>query len=228
MGILYVVATPIGNLSDITLRALEILKSANLILAEDKRVAIKLLDHYDIKKDILIYNQHTFKNKNKLNRILSLLQEGKDVALVSDAGTPGVSDPGNELINYIYNIFGSEQSISVIPIPGPSALTATLSVCGFKIPKFIFLGFFPKKKKLKLTRQLEISDLSFVYFDSPHRVVKNLEFLKEQLGDREIFVARELTKLHETHYRGTISRVLEELAAQPLKGEFVIIVRGNN
>ncbi len=228
MANLFIVATPIGNLSDITLRALETLKSVDLILAEDKRVATKLLNHYDIKKDILIYNQHTFKNKSKLKQILNTLIQGKNIALVTDAGTPGISDPGNELINYILNNFGSESSINMVPVPGPSALTAALSICGFNVSKFVFLGFFPKKKKLRLTRQLEISNLSFIYFDSPHRVIKNLEFLKEQLGDREVFIARELTKLHETHYHGTISRVLEELAAQSLKGEFVVVVKGNN
>jgi 16S rRNA (cytidine1402-2'-O)-methyltransferase len=244
MGNLYIIATPIGNLSDITLRGLEILKSVDLVLAEDTRVTSKLLMRYDIKKDILTYNQHTFRNKNKLNQILELLLKGKNIALVSDAGTPGISDPGNELIDFICSYSSgagldfprdfvarksrSGQSnvhqIEIIPIPGPSAVSAALSVCGFDVSRYTFIGFFPKKKKTKLIKLLTISNMPFAYFDSPHRLIKNLEYLKAELGDRRVFVGRELTKLHETLYRGKISSVLEELGKSDKRGEVVVVV----
>jgi 16S rRNA (cytidine1402-2'-O)-methyltransferase len=242
-GILYIVATPIGNLSDITLRALEILKSVDYILAEDTRVTGKLLDHYAIKNTLKSYHQHTSDNK-KLN-ILNDLLRAKNIALVCDAGTPGISDPGNELINFLYSkqnlldqpfaetlaapsepskSFKKGDVINVIPIPGPSSLTAAISVSGFDMSRYLFIGFFPKKKKTKLLKFLAASNLAFVYFDSPHRVIKNLGFIAQQFGDKEVLVARELTKLHETLYRGNISEIHSKLQAVQLKGEVVVIV----
>ena len=228
-GILYIVATPIGNLEDITLRALKILKEADLILAEDTRVTKKLLIRYDIDKSIMSYHQHS--SDEKKLQILSELLNGKNIALVSDAGTPGISDPGNELIDFLLE---KEPSIKIIPIPGASAITTALSVCGFRADKFIFLGFLPKKKKNKLYEWLKESPsassgrtITFAFYESPHRLLKTLGELKDRFGeDKRVLVARELTKLYETLYRGKIDEIIERLSGEKIKGEIVIIVEG--
>lgn len=242
-GILYLVATPIGNLADITLRALETLKSVSLILAEDTRVTKKLLTHYRINTKVTSYHQHS--PDSKKYEVLNLLLQGQALALVTDAGTPGLSDPGNELIDFLTANCAEyrhaerlaapkgptkergpdiTQGFAIIPIPGPSALTAAVSVSGFNTNQFTFMGYFPKKKKLKFCRQIVQSQIPAIYFDSPHRLIKNLEYLLEQVGDREIVVARELTKLHETIYRGNISEVILILQTTTLKGELTVIV----
>ena len=221
-GILYIVATPIGNLEDITLRALKILKEADLILAEDTRVTKKLLIRYDIDKPIMSYHQHS--SDEKKLQILSELLNGKNIALVSDAGTPGISDPGNELIDFLLE---KEPSIKIIPIPGASAITTALSVCGFRADKFIFLGFLPKKKKNKLYEWLKNTRMTFAFYESPHRLLKTLGELKERFSpDRRIFIARELTKLHETLYRGRLSEIEVKLEKEIIKGEIVFVVEG--
>jgi 16S rRNA (cytidine1402-2'-O)-methyltransferase len=226
MGTLYIVGTPIGNLDDISKRALETLAKVDLVLAEDTRVTNKLLINFDIKKRIESYHQHSSDEK-KLS-ILKMLMDGVDIALVSDAGTPGLSDPGNELIDFLYSHSGGSEAtdrISIIPIPGPSAATTALSVCGFNVSNYLFLGFWPKKKQSKYINLIQKTSVPFVYFDSPHRVMKNLEKLLQEIGDRRVFVGRELTKMHETHYRGSISEVLSALKAEKhLKGEIVIVV----
>lgn len=229
VGILYIVATPIGNLKDITLRALTILKEADLILVEDTRVTKKLLMHYDVDRPIMSYHQHSSDEK-KLH-ILSKLLKGKNLALVSDAGTPGISDPGNELIDFILE---RSDGIRIVPIPGTSAVITALSVCGFRADKFIFLGFLPKKKKNKLFEWLKEGPsassrrtITFAFYESPNRILKTLGELKELIGsNRRVLVARELTKLHETLYRGQLSEVIAKLENEKIKGEVVVVVEG--
>ena len=220
-GTLYIVATPIGNLEDLTFRALRILKEVDVILAEDTRVSLKLLSHYDIDTHILSYHQHS--SEEKKIEILKLLLDGKNLALITDAGTPGISDPGNELIDFI---FKNAPDIKIVPIPGASAITTTLSVSGFKTDKFVFIGFLPKKKRIKLFNWLKSGATSFAFYESPKRIVKSLQVLEENFGsDTHIFIARELTKMYETLYRGTI-REVEEMIKEGVKGEIVVVVEG--
>lgn len=212
-------ATPIGNLKDVTLRALDVLKESDFILAEDTRVTKKLLMHYDIQVSVLSYHQHT--QEQKMNEILRLLIEGKNLALVTDAGTPGISDPGNELIAFLLE---KEPGIKITPIPGASALTTALSVSGLRTNKFVFLGFLPKKRRSRLFAWLNEGKDTFCFYESPKRILKTLEVLKEEFGNRNVFVARELTKLHESLYRGSMSEVIEKLQKDPVKGEIVVVV----
>ena len=227
-GILYIVATPIGNLEDITLRAIKTLKNVDIVLAEDTRVSKKLLDslysiHHIPSTKLVSYHQHS--NETKKLWILNELLGGKDIALVTDAGTPGISDPGNELISYLLLHY---PDLKIIPIPGPSAITTTLSVTGFDVNRFVFIGFMPKKKKNKLLTWLKEGKTTFAYYDSPHRVIKNLEEIKTLFGsDIKVFVARELTKIHETLYRGAIDEVIAKLQNDVLKGELVVVVNRN-
>jgi 16S rRNA (cytidine1402-2'-O)-methyltransferase len=217
-GILYIVATPIGNLDDISLRALQTLRNVDIIYAEDTRKTGILLKHYDIDNTIDSYHQHS--KDIKRNTILKHLIEGKSVALVTDAGTPGISDPGNELIN---ELLEKEPDIRVIPIPGASALTASLSASGFRADKFVFIGFLPKKKRNKLFKWLIEGKMTFAFYESPKRLQKTLEVLKEHFnGDTRVVVARELTKIHESIYRGTLDEM--DIASTELKGEIVVIV----
>lgn len=222
-GILYIVATPIGNLEDITLRALRILREVDLILAEDTRVASKLLNHYEIEKHILSYHQHS-SDERKLEILRELLL-GKKIALITDAGTPGISDPGNELVDFIYK---NSDLVKIVPVPGPSALTAALSVCGFRTDKFVFLGFLPKKGNFGFFEWLKKGDFTFAFYESPMRILKTLDLLLENFGEeKKIVVARELTKIYETFYRGKIKEVKEKLVSDRLKGEMVVIVEGS-
>jgi 16S rRNA (cytidine1402-2'-O)-methyltransferase len=218
-GLLYIVATPIGNLEDLSKRALKTLEDADLILAEDTRVTSKLLSHFEIDKPILSYHQHS--DDNTRLKILGYLISGKKLALTTDAGTPGISDPGNELINYILE---REPDIKVVPIPGPSALITALSVCGFRADKFVFIGFLPKKKRTKLFKWLKEGKITFAFFESPKRILKTLEVLKEEFPKKRVFVARELTKMYETLYRGSFEKVLEKIKKDKLKGEIVVVV----
>ena len=224
MGTLYLVSTPIGNLEDLTFRALRILKEVDLILAEDARVTKKLLDHYQIKTPILSYHQHS--KIQKVDYIINLLKEGKNLALVSDAGTPGISDPGNLLVKEVIERLNDE--VKIIPIPGPSALTAAASVSGFFMDKFLFLGFPPtKKKRKKFFEEVANSKYSVVFYESPYRIIKTLKELNSFLTEeRKIVVCRELTKKFETIYRGEISQVIKKIEKDKIKGEFVIILEG--
>ena len=207
---LFVVATPIGNLKDVSLRSLEILKSVDLVLAEDTRVTKKLLNKFEIKTRLLSYHQHS--KLNKVEHIINLLVQGKDLALVSDAGTPGISDPGNKLVREAVL-----KEIRVIPIPGPSASISALSVSGFPTDKFVFLGFPPQKKKRQsFFKEVLESKYPVVLYESKHRILKTLK----ELQDREIVLARELTKVFETIYRGKAN----EIDLKEIKGEFVIVV----
>ncbi len=216
MGILFVVATPIGNLKDITLRALEVLKSVDLIACEDTRVSKRLLERYEITKPLVSYHQHS--KITKVDYIIEQLKNDKDVALVSDAGTPDIDDPGSVLVARAY-----DEGIEVLTIPGPNALGAALAICGFLANNFLFLGFLPKKKgRQTLFKSLQNEKRVIVFYESPYRVKKSLRDFLEYLGDREICVCREMTKKFETVYRGKISEIIDEIKE---KGEFVVIVK---
>lgn len=219
-GILYIVATPIGNLSDITLRALETLKKADAILCEDTRVTSKLLAHYDIKKPLISCHEHT--DERKLSQIIERLQKGESLAFVSDAGTPGLSDPGNRLVE-----LAIAAEVPVIPIPGASALGAIVSVAGINMQEFVFRGFPPHKKgRETFFKAVAASEVPVVYYESPHRVMKNLELLLKFAPEKKIVIGRELTKMFEEVVRGSIQEGLQYFTEHPekVKGEFVIII----
>jgi len=225
MPILYIVATPIGNLEDLSFRALRILREADLILCEDTRRTRKLLSYYKIRNRVLSYHQHS--KLKKLEKILKFLKEGKNLTLVSDAGTPGISDPGNELIKFLIKRI---PELRVIPVPGPSAITAAASISGFPVDKFLFLGFPPtKKKRKKFFKEIASSKYPVIFFESPYRILKTLKQLKEVIEQCnnegvELVVCRELTKKFEVIYRGNTEKVLEEIGPDKVRGEFVIIV----
>ena len=218
---LYVVATPIGNLQDITLRALEILKSVDLIACEDTRVTTKLLNHYQIKKPLVSYHQHS--KIGKVDRIIEKLKNGKKVAVVTDAGTPGVSDPGNVLVAEAI-----KNEIKVIPIPGVSALTTIVGIAGIDLQKFVFLGFPPHKKgRETFFKKVLKSEFPVIYYDSVYRILKNLKLLQKLGGqNKNIILGRELTKIYEETMRGKPEEILNYFKTNPekLKGEFVVIV----
>jgi len=220
MAKLYAVATPIGNLEDIALRALKILKDVDIILCEDTRVTKKLLEHYKIETPLLSYHQHS--KIKRINLILKLLKEGKNLALVCDAGTPGISDPGNKLIEKIVNEFG--EQVKIIPVPGASAITAAASVAHFSMQKFLFLGFLPKKKQNKILNEIAFSKYPVIIFESPYRIIKTLEKLQSLNPQMEVVVAKELTKYFEKVFRGNIKEVIEALKKSKIKGEFTIII----
>ncbi|MDD3481059.1 MAG: 16S rRNA (cytidine(1402)-2'-O)-methyltransferase [Patescibacteria group bacterium] len=218
-GKLYIVATPIGNLGDITLRAIETLKSVDVIACEDTRVTSKLLARHEIKKTLISYHQHS--KAGRIDEIVRRLLAGDDIALVSDAGTPGMSDPGKSLIEKAI-----KEDIEIVPVPGPSTLATILSVSAFNLHEFVFLGFMPSKKG----RQTKLKEIAgekrpVILFESVHRIKKLMSELLEFVGDREIEVGRELTKKFETIYRGKISEVKDKIVE---KGEFVVIIEGKN
>ncbi|SRR5260221_1652850 len=219
-GTLYIVATPIGNLEDITFRALRILKESDLILAEDTRKASILLKHYTIDTPTLSYHAHS--NENRMLKIITMLMEGKNIALVTDAGTPGISDPGNELISYLlYRL----PDLTIIPIPGASAVTTLLSICGLNVSKFMFLGFLPKKKLQKELRLAQECAQPFVFYESPHRIEKSMSFIGEIFGKEcQVVIGRELTKMYEEVLRGTLEEVQNLLTTTDGRGEYVCLV----
>jgi 16S rRNA (cytidine1402-2'-O)-methyltransferase len=223
MGILSVVGTPIGNLGDITLRALDTLKQADVIACEDTRVTAKLLAKYDIKKPLVIF--HARSGRFASTRILSLLGEGKHVALVTDAGTPGVSDPGSALVGEVRERL---PEVRVVSVPGPSALTSALSIAGVPADSFVFLGFLPHKKgRQTLFKEMVKETRAVVFYESPHRIEKTLASLAEVLSEhRKISVLRELTKLHESVVSGSAKNVAEYFNQHSgeVRGEFVVIV----
>lgn len=223
--ILYIVATPIGNLEDITLRALRVLKEVDVVLCEDTRQTARLLDKYEIKAKTLSYNAHSTPAKNKA--IFELLEEGKTLALVSDAGTPGISDPGMLLVKQVREHFGDE--VAVTPIPGASALTGALSASGVSSSEFLFLGFLPHKKgRETLFKEIAESNRTCVFYESPHRILKALESLAKHAGERRVMIARELTKIHEEFVAGTPQELAQYFAEnkEKVRGEFVVIVEG--
>lgn len=219
---LYIVATPIGNLEDITLRALRILKESDFILSEDTRVTKKLLNHFEISVPLISF--HEYSEESKFQRIFDLLKEGKDIALVTDAGTPAISDPGSYLIKKVREKIPETK---IIPIPGPSAFVALLSVSGFAGSEFTFLGFPPHKKGRKtFFERISRSELPVVFYESTHRLKKALESLNEVCPEKNIVLGKELTKIYEEIIIGNPAEVLEYFNLNPLKtkGEFVLLV----
>jgi len=219
----YVVATPIGNMGDITLRAIDTLKEVDLILCEDTRVTKKLLDKYQINKPTISY--HAQSKLAKTDKIFAFLEEGKNLALVSDAGTPTISDPGAMLISKIKEKFNDE--VQVIPIPGASALIAGLSACGLTTHEFTFLGFLPHKKgRETLFKEIALSKRTMVFYESPHRILKTLESLAKFSPNKKVCIARELTKIYEEFKTNTPAEVLKYLLENKEKqrGEFTVIV----
>jgi len=219
---LYIVATPIGNLEDITLRALRVLGEVDLILCEDTRVTRKLLQKYNIATPAMSYHSHS--EKSKVEKIIKLLEDGKDLALVSDAGTPTISDPGTKLVAQLSRL---NLDIKIIPIPGPSAAISALSASGVPSSEFLFLGFLPHKKgRETLFKEIAMSKRTAVFYESPHRILKTLSSLTEHTPDKKIVIARELTKIYEEFLSGTPSELIEALEKTPekQKGEFVVIV----
>jgi 16S rRNA (cytidine1402-2'-O)-methyltransferase len=223
MASLYVIATPIGNLEDITNRALRILSEVDLILCEDTRETKKLLDRYGIKTPTLSYHQHS--EVRKVEEIMALLKEGKNLALVSDAGTPGISDPGSMLISKIVD---EGLEVNIVPLPGPSAFLSAISISGFPADRFLFLGFPPvKKRRNKFFEEVASSKHPVVFYESTHRIVKTLTELGLVSPGRKAVVCRELTKKFETVYRGNIEKVLEDIKKDDLRGEFVVVLDGS-
>ncbi|MBA7560707.1 16S rRNA (cytidine(1402)-2'-O)-methyltransferase [Candidatus Atribacteria bacterium 1244-E10-H5-B2] len=220
-GILYICGTPIGNLEDITLRALKILKEVKLIAAEDSRHTKKLLNHYQINTKVTSYYEY---NKfKKSTYLVEILKNGQDIALVSDAGMPGISDPGYVLVN-----LALKNNIKIIPIPGVSALITALVVSGLPTAKFIFEGFLPRKikERKRYFKSIENEERTVIFYETPHRLKKALKDMLEIWGDRKIVVARELTKKYEEIIRGKLSRVLSEINAKDIKGEITLVVQG--
>jgi 16S rRNA (cytidine1402-2'-O)-methyltransferase len=221
LGTLYIVATPIGNLEDITLRAIRTLKEVDLIAAEDTRHTRNLLTKYEIDTPLTSYHDHNKEEKAPV--LVAQLLEGKNMALVSDAGTPGISDPGYFLINLAIN-----QKIPVVPIPGATAAIAALSVSGMPTDSFVFEGFLPPKQGARLKRLEELAkeERTIIFYEAPHKIIRAIEEMLQVFGDRRAVITRELTKIHEETIRGTLSEILLHLQKSSLKGEFTIILRG--
>jgi len=215
---LYLVSTPIGNLSDITLRAIEVLKQSDIILCEDTRVSKKLLDHYQISK--ILFSYHKFNEKKLLEKIIQYLNYGKSISLISDAGTPLISDPGRILIDELY-----KRKIKIIPIPGPSAASTAYSLSGFS-DSFYFAGFLPKKNgdRRKIYNNLKNLETSLVFFVSGRDIKKIFSEFESFFGNQQILVAKELTKIHETIVRGNLSTIIEDIGSLNLKGEFTVVL----
>ena len=221
-GILYLVATPIGNLEDITFRAIRILKEVDIILAEDTRKTLKLLNHYDIQKPLISFYRHNEGVKSE--HVLSLLEEGKNLALVSDAGTPAISDPGEDLVKLLI-----EHDIKIVPIPGSVACIQGLICSGFDVSKFAFEGFLSINRRCRKER-LEIlknEERTIVFYEAPHKLKRTLQDFKEAFGgDRRIVLAREITKIHEEMLRLTVDEAIAYYEENEVKGEFVIVLEG--
>ena len=217
---LYIVATPIGNLEDMTLRGIRILKEVNYIFAEDTRVTKKLLNHFEIENTVYRYDEFT--KMHQITNIINLLKEGKDIALVTDAGTPCISDPGYELVDAAH-----KEGIKVVPIPAASALTASASVAGLSMRRFCFEGFLPKKKgRQTLLKSLAEEERTIVIYESPFRIEKTLRDIEQFIGVRDVVIIREITKIYEEIMRGTTTELIERLSKNPIKGEIVLLIKG--
>lgn len=222
-GTLYIVSTPIGNLEDITLRALRVLKEVDFIAAEDTRHTLKLLSHYGISKPLISYWGE--KEKAKAGETLEKLSAGKSVALVSDAGTPGISDPGAVLIRR-----SIDEGVNIVPIPGPSALISALTLSGFSTEEFTFAGFLPPKEsqRRKVLDELSLEKRTLVLYEAPHRILECLSDISEIFGNRQTAVIKELTKMHEDVTRGYLSEVLAQLENSTIAGEYIIVLEGRH
>lgn len=219
-GKLYLVATPIGNLEDITFRALKILESVDLIAAEDTRHTLGLLNHFNISKPLISYYKQNEKTKSEV--LINKLLEGQNIAVVSDAGTPGISDPGEEIVKVAI-----ENNIEIIPIPGACAFVNALIASGFSTREFSFIGFLSAEKKERKAKleELKYETKTLIFYEAPHKLKTMLEAVLEVLGDRKIVLAKELTKIHETFIRDNVSNILDNI--DTIKGEFVILVEGS-
>ncbi len=221
-GKLYICPTPIGNLEDITLRTLRILKEVDIIACEDTRHSLRLLNHYEIKKPLTSYHEHNIKEKGP--ELIKKIIDGKNIAVISDAGMPGISDPGADLIK-----LAIEEDILIEVLPGPSASITALVVSGLNTDKFVFEGFLPSKKRdrIKALENISKEKRTIIFYESPHRIINFLDDILSTLGNREIAVCREITKLHEEIFRGNVSAALKRFTDGDIKGEFVIILEGN-
>lgn len=222
-GKLYLVPTPIGNLKDITLRALEVLQNVDIIAAEDTRQSLKLLNHFNIKKTLISYHQHNEQGKSE--NIIDQIKEGKNVAIISDAGSPGISDPGSVIV-----LKCIEQNIEFVVLPGATAITTALVYSGLDTTKFIFRGFLPRENK---ERKPIIDDLinrseTLILYEAPHRLINTLEFLYENVGNRKISMCRELTKLYEEIIRLTLEEAIEYYKQKSPRGEYVLVIEGKS
>jgi 16S rRNA (cytidine1402-2'-O)-methyltransferase len=220
-GTLYIVATPIGNLEDITLRAIRTLKDADIIAAEDTRHTQTLLRHFSINTPLTSYHEHN--ERAKTNQLIARLERGESIALVSDAGTPAISDPGYRLV-----MEATRVGIRVVPIPGPSAVIAALSAGGLPTDGFNFRGFLPARKRERRSKlqELRVDRYSIVVYETPHRLKESLDDIREIFGDRRMVLARELTKIHEEFLRGRISEVIGEVSRREIRGEVTLIIEG--
>lgn len=221
IGKLYLVATPIGNLEDITYRAVKILNEVDVIAAEDTRHSLKLLNHLNISKPLISYHRHNEDNKTEV--LIKKLLNGENIALITDAGTPAISDPGEEVVKQAI-----ENNIEVIPVPGACALINALIASGMNTKEFIFYGFLPLNKKLRKNKLEEIKkeNKTIILYEAPHKINQTLKDLLDEIGNRNIVIARELTKIHEEFIRGTVSEIIENY--NELKGEIIILIEGND
>jgi 16S rRNA (cytidine1402-2'-O)-methyltransferase len=220
-GKLYLVPTPIGNLKDITLRALEVLNSVDLIAAEDTRQSLKLLNHYDIKKSLISYHQHNEQGRSE--NIIEKLSEGLNIAIITDAGTPGISDPGSVIVSKCI-----EEGIVFEVLPGATAITTAVVYSGLDTTKFLFRGFLPRENKDRkpIIQELEGRKETLIFYEAPHRLLNTLEFLKDNLGNRKIAICRELTKLHEEILRVNLEEAINYYNENSPRGEYVLVVEG--
>lgn len=219
-GKLYLVATPIGNLKDITFRAIETLKNVDLIAAEDTRQTLKLLNYYDISKPLISYHRHNEETKKEI--LIEKLKNGENIAIVTDAGTPGISDPGEEVVSEAV-----KNDIEIVPIPGACALINAVIASGLPTKEFSFYAFLPLNKKLRKEKFEEIKQdqKTIIIYEAPHRIIETLKEINNNLENRKIVVAKELTKIHEKFYRGSAQEIIEEIGNP--KGEFIIMIEGN-
>lgn len=220
-GVLYIVGTPIGNLSDITIRALDTLKSVDIILAEDTRQTLKLLNHFEIEKKLISYHRHN--EDDKINQVVSLLDDGKNLALVSDAGMPIISDPGQNLIKYLI-----KNGYEVAVIPGVTALITGIVKSGFDSTRFTFEGFLSvnKKQRNERLKSLENETRTMIFYEAPHKILATLKDILNILGNRNICIARELTKIHEEYIHTTVKEAIEKIEQDRIRGEIVLLIEG--
>ena len=218
-GVLYIVSTPIGNLSDITLRALDVLKSVDYVVCEDTRITIKLLNRYKIQKPLISF--HSKSKDSVLKKVVRIICEGKNIALVSDSGTPVISDPGSKLIQALIT-----ADANIIPIPGPSSVHTALVASGFSVSEYTFLGFLSSKKsrRKRMLEQLKNIKSTFIFFESPHRIISFLEDVQDSFGQTPGCVAKEMTKIFEKYYRGNISEIISKMKIDGIRGEYTVIV----
>ena len=222
-GKLYLVATPIGNLEDITFRAINTLKSVDIIAAEDTRHTLKLLNHYEISKSLISYHRHNEDVKTDI--LISKLLEGKNIAIVTDAGTPGISDPGEEIVKDAI-----KNNIEIVPIPGACALINALIPSGLNTKEFAFYGFLPlnKKNRKNIFERIKKEDKTIILYEAPHKLIKTLEDILENIGDINCVLAKEITKIHEEFLRNNISKIINKLNEKEIKGEYIILLDMNN